>query len=203
LRCLAAIGTRRPPPPQRRAHKSRLRQWNLRQRRRSLRPRSSPRNRVIKHALRYDRLNVSKRMLIYERIEIRLAGNSVMKVARASVAGVFVLALAVAGCNQNTAETKAPDEQPPAPVATAEPPAAPPPAAPAPIPPSTETQVNTIDSVMLSRPADAPNAMIIRVRPSGSTTAPPWMRADRKPKASRSEPVDAIANGAGGNGSAP
>jgi menaquinol-cytochrome c reductase cytochrome b subunit len=35
------------------------------------------------------------------------------------------------------------------------------------------------------------------------TTAPPWMRADRKPKASRSEPVDAIANGAGGNGSAP
>ena len=35
------------------------------------------------------------------------------------------------------------------------------------------------------------------------TTAPPWMRADRKPKESRSEPVDAIANGAGGNGSAP
>ena len=27
------------------------------------------------------------------------------------------------------------------------------------------------------------------------TTAPPWLRADRKPKASRSEPVDAIANG--------
>jgi quinol-cytochrome oxidoreductase complex cytochrome b subunit len=36
------------------------------------------------------------------------------------------------------------------------------------------------------------------------TTAPPWLRADRKPKASRSHEVDAIADGnrADGNGSA-
>ena len=33
------------------------------------------------------------------------------------------------------------------------------------------------------------------------TTAPPWLRADRKPKESRSHEVDAIANGDGANGS--
>jgi hypothetical protein len=109
-----------------------------------------------------------------------------MKVARASVAGVFVLALAVAGCNQNTAETKAPEEQAPAPVATAEPPEPPPPpAAPAPIPPSTETQVNTIDSVMLSRPADAPNAMIIRVL--GTTASAGWTLPKLEPMEGNSD----------------
>ncbi len=102
-----------------------------------------------------------------------------MKVTRAGAAGVFVLALAAAGCNQNTAETQAPPEQAPAPVATAEPPAPPPPAAPAPIPPSTETQVNTIDSVMLSRPSDAPSAMIIRVL--GTTASAGWTLAKLEP----------------------
>ena len=33
------------------------------------------------------------------------------------------------------------------------------------------------------------------------TTAPPWLRADRKPKDARSETVEAIANGRNGNGS--
>ena len=94
---------------------------------------------------------------------IDLAGMRVMNLARAGVAGVLVLALAIAGCNQETAETKAPEVAPPAPVAQPDPPAPPPPAAPAPIPPSTEVQVNSVDSVMLSRPPDAPNAMIIRV----------------------------------------
>jgi hypothetical protein len=108
-----------------------------------------------------------------------------MKVTRAGAAGVFVLALAVAGCNQNTAETKAPEEQAPAPVATAEPPAPPPPAAPAPIPPSTETQVNTIDSVMLSRPSDAPSAMIIRVL--GTTASSGWTLAKLEPMEGNSD----------------
>lgn len=35
------------------------------------------------------------------------------------------------------------------------------------------------------------------------TTAPPWMRADRQPKESRRKPVEAIADGSGGNGGAP
>ena len=96
-----------------------------------------------------------------------------MKRMRPGLAGVFALALALTGCNQNSAETET-SESPPAPVASAEPQAPPPPAveAPAPIPPSTEVQVNSIDSVMLSRPQDAPNAMIIRVL--GTTVSGGW-----------------------------
>ena len=105
-----------------------------------------------------------------------------MDLARASGAGVLVLALAIAGCNQNTEESKAPEAPPAAPVATAEPPAAPPPpAAPAPIPPSTEVQANSVDSVMLSRPADAPNAMVIRVL--GTTASAGWSSPKLEPMA--------------------
>jgi hypothetical protein len=104
-----------------------------------------------------------------------------MDFARSSVAGVIVLALAIAGCNQDTAETQAP-EAPPAPVATAEPAPPPPaPAAPAPIPPATEVQVNSVDSVMLSRPTDAPNAMIIRVL--GTTASAGWTLPKLEPMA--------------------
>lgn len=112
-----------------------------------------------------------------------------MNLARASVAGVFVLALATAGCNQNTAETQAP-EAPPAPVATAEPPAAPPPAAPAPVPPSTEAQANSVDSVMLSCPADAPNAMIIRVL--GTTASAGWSLPKLEPMADGSSDASIV-----------
>ena len=87
-----------------------------------------------------------------------------MILARSHIWGVAVLALALAGCDQNTTETTAP-EAAPAPVAQTEP-ATPPAAeapAPAPIPPSTELQVNSVDSVMLSRPEDAPGTMVIRV----------------------------------------
>jgi hypothetical protein len=95
---------------------------------------------------------------------------------------LVVLAIAIAGCNQETAETQAPPEAPPATVATAEP-VAPPtaPAAPAPIPPATETQVNSVDSVMLSRPTDAPNAMIIRVL--GTTASSGWTLPKLEPMA--------------------
>jgi len=87
-----------------------------------------------------------------------------MNLARSHVWGIAVLVLALAGCNQNTAETQAP-ETTPGPVAQAEPvtPPAPEVLGPAPIPPSTEMTVNSVDSVMLSRPEDSPSAMIIRV----------------------------------------
>jgi len=86
-----------------------------------------------------------------------------MNLARSRVRGIAVLVLALGGCNQNTAETQAPETAPP--VAQTEPAAPPPPEipAPAPIPPLTEMAVNSVDSVMLSRAEDAPSAMIIRV----------------------------------------
>ena len=108
-----------------------------------------------------------------------------MNWVRASSTGVFVLALALSGCNQNTAETET-TEAPPAPVASVEPPAPPPPAVetPAPIPPLTEVQANSVDSVMLSRPQDAPNAMIIRVL--GTTLSGGWTLPKLEPMADAS-----------------
>jgi len=111
-----------------------------------------------------------------------------MTLARSRLAGVFVLALAIAGCNQNTAETQTPDAAP-APVATAEPPA-PPPVVPAPIPPSTEAQVNSVDSVMLSRPTDAPNAMIIRVLGTAASTG--WSLPKLEPMADGSSDASIV-----------
>ena len=97
-------------------------------------------------------------------------------------AGVIVLALALTGCNQNTAQTETP-EAPPAPVASVEPPPAAPPVAeaPAPIPPNTEAQVSSVDSVMLSRPQDAPSAMIIRVL--GTAASGGWSTPKLEPMA--------------------
>src|SRR4030095_15220429 len=114
--------------------------------------------------------------------ELILRRKLVMNLGRPSLASVFVLALAIAGCNQNTAENKA-TEAPPAPVATAEPPPAPPPVAQAPVPapPSPEAQVNSVDSVMLSRPTDAPNAMIIRVLGTAASTG--WSLPKLEPMA--------------------
>ena len=99
-----------------------------------------------------------------------------MNLAGSRVWGVAVLVLALAGCNQNPAETETQDTAP-APVAQTEPvaPAAPEAPAPAPFPPLTEGPVNSVDSVMLSRPQDAPGAMIIRVlgtAASGGWTLP-------------------------------
>lgn len=101
---------------------------------------------------------------------------------RSGLAGVVVLAFALTACNQDTAETGT-TETAPAPVASVEPPApaAPPVETPAPIPPSTEVQVNSVDSVMLSRPQDAPNAMIIRVL--GTTASGGWSLPKLEPMA--------------------
>ena len=77
--------------------------------------------------------------------------------------------LALAGCNRSQPQT-APASAP-AP-AVAAPPATPQPAAPAPIPPSTELPLNSVDSVMLSRPADAPMAIVVQV--SGMAPSAGW-----------------------------
>ena len=86
---------------------------------------------------------------------------------RVLVAAAVVLALT--GCNRNPqSNTPAPEQ---APAATAPAPAPQPPPPP-PIPPMTELPLNTVDSVMLTRPQDAPMAIIIRV--SGSALSTGW-----------------------------
>src|SRR5262247_3542708 len=95
---------------------------------------------------------------------------------------VFVFALALAACNQNTAETQSTEAPSPAPVASVEPPAPPPPVeAPAPVPPNTQAQADSVDSVMLSRPQDAPSAMVIRVL--GTTASGGWSDPKLEPMA--------------------
>mgnify|MGYP003344172884 CR=1 FL=1 len=88
-------------------------------------------------------------------------------------AAVSALVLSLAGCNRNTSENASQPDQTAA-TAPAAPTAAP---APAPeqkpeIPPGTELAVNAVNSVMLSRPGDTPNAIVIRV--SGFTVSPGW-----------------------------
>ena len=104
-----------------------------------------------------------------------------MRWVSSRIAGVFMLGLALSGCNQNTAETETSEAPPP--VAAVEPQPPPPPAveAPAPIPPNTEVQANSVDSVMLSRPQDAPSAMIIRVL--GTTASGGWSTPKLEPTA--------------------
>jgi hypothetical protein len=92
---------------------------------------------------------------------------------RVSVAIIFAAGttlIVLAGCNRNPAQTPA---SPQAPAATA--PAVPPPPAPPPIPPTTELPVNSVDSVMLSRPQDEPMAIIIHV--SGTAVSAGWTDA--------------------------
>jgi len=82
---------------------------------------------------------------------------------------VLLAAVAVASCNRG-AQTPAPTpEEAPAP---AEAPAAPQPPSAPPIPAATELPLNTVDSVMLTRPQDAPMAVIIRV--TGTAISPGW-----------------------------
>ena len=87
-----------------------------------------------------------------------------MNSARSNVAALAAFMLLLAGCGQEqeAVQTEAQEPAPPT-VAIVEPVAPPPPAAPAPIPLATELPVNTVDSVMLSRPDNASSAMIIRV----------------------------------------
>jgi hypothetical protein len=82
------------------------------------------------------------------------------------------LAIALSGCNRNpAAQQPAPA---PAPAVTAAP-APPPPAPPPPIPAATELPLSSVDSVMLSRPSEAPMALLIQV--SGTAPSPGWTDA--------------------------
>jgi|SRR5207302_8327185 len=90
------------------------------------------------------------------------------------IAPVIALFLVmVAACNQNAPSKPAQTAPAPPAVATAPTPASP--QAPPPIPPGTEVPVSSIDSVMLNRPQDAPEALIIQV--SGTTPSPGWKNA--------------------------
>ena len=82
---------------------------------------------------------------------------------------MFALALALADCNRNTSQSQSQNEAPATAVASAPPPA---PAPPPPIPPGTELPLNSINRVMLSRPADAPGALVVHV--SGTAATAGW-----------------------------
>lgn len=86
------------------------------------------------------------------------------------LAPVIALMAMIAGCNRNTPPAPAQSAPVPPPAATAPAPAAP--QASAPIPPGTEVPVASIDSMMLNRPQDAPQALIIQV--SGTTPSFGW-----------------------------
>jgi hypothetical protein len=86
---------------------------------------------------------------------------------------VLAVATAVAACNQNQTQTASQPAPAQVPVAAAQPPAPlPAPPGPPPIPPSTELPVNMVDSVMLSRPQDAPDAVVIHV--AGKAVSAGW-----------------------------
>jgi hypothetical protein len=82
---------------------------------------------------------------------------------------LIVLAIVLSGCNRNSAPQTQP-APPPAPAVTAAPAAPTPP--PAAIPASTELPLNSVNSVMLSRPVDAPMALVVHV--SGSAVSTGW-----------------------------
>jgi hypothetical protein len=92
-----------------------------------------------------------------------------MRISVAIILAVGATGLLLAGCNRNPAQTPASPQAP----AVATP--APQPAAPPPIPPATELPLNSVDSVMLSRPQDEPMAIIIHV--SGTAVSPGWTDA--------------------------
>mgnify|MGYP001400241887 CR=1 FL=1 len=88
------------------------------------------------------------------------------------ILAVAAVSIALTGCNRNPAQNPpAPESAPPAATAPAP---SPPPAA-APIPASTELPLQSVDSVMLSRPSDAPMALVIHV--SGTAISPGWSDA--------------------------
>jgi hypothetical protein len=92
-----------------------------------------------------------------------------MRVSVAMIAAIGLFAIVLAGCNRNPAQPPATPAAPAAPV----PPPLPP--APPPIPPATELPVNSVDSVMLSRPQDEPMAIVIHV--AGTALSPGWTDA--------------------------
>jgi hypothetical protein len=94
------------------------------------------------------------------------------------IAFAAALAAALAACNRNDGQTAG--NTAPAPEQAA--PAAPEQAAPAApaIPAGTEMAVNAVSSAMLSRPADAPDALIIQV--TGTAASSGWTDAKLAPE---------------------
>lgn len=88
------------------------------------------------------------------------------------IAAVVVLSLVLAGCNRSPSESAPQAEETPAAAPAAPVAAAPAPEQPPEVPPGTELAVNAVNSVMLSRPAEAPAAVVIRV--SGFAATPGW-----------------------------
>jgi hypothetical protein len=90
-----------------------------------------------------------------------------------------MLTLALVACNRQPAQNQTQTEAP----ASAQQGAAPAPAQaanqPAPIPPLTELQVQRVDSVMLSRPLNAPDSIIIRV--AGTVVSAGWTEPKLSP----------------------
>jgi len=95
---------------------------------------------------------------------------------RSLAAGIFAIAaigVLVAGCNRNQPQTQTQPTPPPVSSVAPTPPAlSPAPTVPSPIPPATELTVDSVDSVMLSRPPDAPMAIIVHV--SGTAPSTGW-----------------------------
>jgi len=90
------------------------------------------------------------------------------------------LALVVSGCNREPGGSASQsDSQAPTAAPAAETAAAPAPSSPPPIPPSTELQIDKVQSVMVSRPADAPSSVLIRA--SGSVVSAGWTDAKLAP----------------------
>lgn len=89
------------------------------------------------------------------------------------VAG-FSLAILLVACNRNTQNASEGATAPTASAPAAVPAAPSQPAAPA-IPPSTETGVNTVESVMITRSQDAPDQVFVSA--SGTVLSPGWTNA--------------------------
>jgi len=81
--------------------------------------------------------------------------------------------LTLAGCNRSPTQQPAASPAPAAPEAAPAPVPQPPP--PPAIPPATELPLNTVDSVMLSRPQDEPASIVIHV--SGTSLSAGWTGA--------------------------
>jgi|KBSSwiStaDraftv2_1062776.scaffolds.fasta_scaffold1090112_1 glucose/arabinose dehydrogenase len=96
-----------------------------------------------------------------------------MTVRSAKFLFAVAIVLTLAGCNRSPQQQPASSPAPTAPEAVPAPAPQPPP--PPEIPPATELPLNTVDSVMLSRPQDEPASIVIHV--SGTALTPGWTDA--------------------------
>ena len=96
-----------------------------------------------------------------------------MTVRSAKFLFAVAIVLTLAGCNRSPQQQPASSPAPTAPEAVPAPAPQPPP--PPEIPPATKLPLNTVDSVMLSRPQDEPASIVIHV--SGTALTPGWTDA--------------------------